>query len=106
MVRKQISSVVDRFWDNLTAKGIDPKAIYVFGSQSTGDHHHRSDIDIMVVLPGPMPWEDERKSRGLWIAYNTDPRIEAWFIGEDDFRDLDTPLVSLVRDQGELMRAA
>ncbi len=106
MVRDEIRSVIDLFWERLTESGIAPKAIYVFGSQSVGDHHHRSDIDVMVVLPGEVAWADERKKLGLWLAYNTDPRIEAWFIGEDDFRHLETPLVSLVREQGELMRAA
>ena len=106
MVRKEIREVVENLWTRLNLAGIEVKEIYLFGSYLKGDFHDRSDIDLMIVLPGEMQWDDDRKTEGLWIAHETDARIEAWFIGENDFELLETPMVSLVREQGQLIKAA
>lgn len=106
MVREEIKQLVDRYWNALNESGINPSSLYLFGSQATGTYHNESDIDLMVILPGTLEWNDDRKINGQLIGYDIDPRFEAWFIGEDDFQTLETPLVAYVRERGELIKAA
>lgn len=106
MVREEIKNLIDTYWDALIERGIDARSVYLFGSQATGAFHNESDIDLMVVLPGTVSWNDDRKINGQLIGYDIDPRFEIWFIGEDDFQTLETPLVAYVRERGELIKAA
>jgi predicted nucleotidyltransferase len=45
-----LSEVVARL-----AAALQPVRIYLFGSQAYGEPHDDSDVDLMVVLPGPVP---------------------------------------------------
>lgn len=106
MVRAEIKNLIDRYWDALIEKGIEVDSMYLFGSQATGTYHDESDIDLMVVVPGTLTWNDDRKIQGQIIGYDIDPRFELWFIGAKEFQTLETPLVAYVRERGELIKAA
>lgn len=34
---------------------LDVRAVVLFGSYARGDHHEASDIDVLVVVEGPLP---------------------------------------------------
>ena len=106
MVREEIKGLIDRYWNALTENGIEVDSMYLFGSQATGNYHDESDIDVMVVVPGTLAWNDDRKIQGQIIGYDIDPRFELWFIGANEFQILETPLVAYVRERGELIKAA
>lgn len=106
MAEDELTTLMHRFHDNLVNAGFKPLHIYVFGSQVSGKATEDSDIDVMVVLPEPLELTDVRFGRTEVVAYRTDPRIEAWFVGEKEFNELDTPIISTVRQHGKLIKAA
>jgi predicted nucleotidyltransferase len=50
MIDQQIGEIVRRL-----VGALSPQAIYLFGSHAYGTPTEASDVDIMVVLPGPVP---------------------------------------------------
>jgi predicted nucleotidyltransferase len=106
MVKDEIRGILQRFHENLVNGGFNPLQIYLFGSQAYGKPHPSSDIDVMVVLPEELDLRDRQYGRSQVIAYQTDPRIEAWFVSEKEFNELETPIISTVREKGELVKAA
>lgn len=106
MAENEIVTIIHRFHNNLVQAGFEPLHIYVFGSQVSGKATADSDIDVMVVLREPLELTDARFGRTEVVAYRTDPRIEAWFVGEKEFNELDTPIISTVREHGKLIKAA
>lgn len=106
MVEQEIALTIEKFYSALRKNGFFPVAIYLFGSQANGTASEKSDIDIMVVLPKQLKWIDPRFGEVELLAYKTDPRIEAWFAGEKEFNELHTPIISTVRESGQLIKAA
>lgn len=47
----------------------DPRvqAIYLFGSTATGETHARSDVDLAVLLDGPISLGDELRMRAIAV---------------------------------------
>lgn len=106
MAREEITNIIAKLEQNLHENGFSPSAIYLFGSQSRSDHHANSDIDVMVVLPESLDLRDRRYGLAHLVSYQTDPRIEAWFVSEKEFNEMETPIISTVREKGELIKAA
>lgn len=50
--------VINTLIDDITTKFPDIKAIYVFGSWGTQESTPRSDIDLALLLPRPLPIAD------------------------------------------------
>jgi predicted nucleotidyltransferase len=68
----------------------DPHRIYVFGSHAKGIAHHGSDLDLLVVMPSPLP--RAHRGRDVIASLTTfSGRVDLLFYTprelEDDLRD-------------------
>lgn len=83
------------------------KHVILFGSHARGDAHPDSDIDVLVVLEGPVDilTEARRTSRlALRAAAERDTALSFVHLSDEEFADLRRPLVRSIRDEGiELM---
>ena len=64
--------------------------VYLYGSYARGDAHDDSDIDVAVVLDGPVnPSDERRRTLALWadISLDRDCLILPLFISREDHRD-------------------
>ena len=55
-----IDAVIETLLD-IVVQGWDPLQIVLFGSRARGDHHERSDIDLLVVLDECEDWTQARR---------------------------------------------
>jgi uncharacterized protein len=75
----------------------------LFGSQARGDAEPESDIDVLVVLQGPVdPGEEIARSGELTAAFSLehDVVISRVFISAEQFFDEQSPLLLNVRREG------
>jgi predicted nucleotidyltransferase len=77
--------------------------LVLFGSQARGDAERGSDIDVLVVLDGPVkPGEEIERTgeivAGLSLEY--DEVIACVFISSDQFANQGSPLLLNVRREG------
>ena len=75
----------------------------VFGSQARGDSVEGSDIDILVILKGPVRPSEEiartgEKTAGLSLKYNV--VISCTFVSADRYETERSPLLMNVRREG------
>ncbi len=75
----------------------------LYGSQARGDARQWSDIDVLVVLKGPVQPSQEISRTGgiisdLCLDHNVD--IQCYFMAEDDYRQGEERLVKNVRKEG------
>ena len=78
----------------------------LFGSQARGDAGPESDIDVLVVLQGPVdPGEDIARTGELTAVFSLehDMVISRIFISTDQFFNEQSPLLLNVRREGILL---
>lgn len=49
MVKREIKSIINKFRSELVRKDVPISGIMLFGSQSNGEAHHKSDIDLLLI---------------------------------------------------------
>jgi len=79
------------------------KHLILFGSQARGDATPESDVDVLVVLAGPVTSieEAERTSRvAIRAAAYRDTALSIIHMSEEEYADERRPLVQSVREEG------
>jgi hypothetical protein len=97
----QLDEIVRRL-----AAALAPRWIYLFGSHAYGQPHQDSDIDLMVVLPGPVPPVPECYGRGCACLRGIGLPIELHFASLDGFnrrRAVPGSLEQEIADRGALV---
>ena len=77
--------------------------LLLFGSQARGDAEQGSDIDVLVVLEGPVrPGEEIARTGEITagISLENDIVISCTFISADRFEHEESPLMINVRREG------
>jgi predicted nucleotidyltransferase len=77
--------------------------LMLYGSQARGDAEPGSDIDVLVVLAGPVrPGEEIRRAGGITAALSLENNIviSCAFISSDRFGSEVSPLMINVRREG------
>jgi len=91
MPREKVLALVREVRDGLVGLyGDRLKGVYLFGSHARGDAREGSDIDVAVVLRGPVDdWEEGERASDLLgdLSLRDDCVITALFISEEDFRN-------------------
>lgn len=80
--------------------------LVLFGSHARGDAVEGSDIDVLVVLSGEVnaSREIDRTSEIIWsISFEHDTVICCVFVGENEYRRRNGPLLRNVRREGVLI---
>ena len=79
-------------------------AVVLFGSEVRGDARADSDIDLLVVLRGPMDdygIELERSLAAVYpVALRVGRRVSVKLLGRRDYEQGDSPLVREIRQTG------
>jgi predicted nucleotidyltransferase len=79
------------------------KGLYLFGSYARGEAEAESDIDVAVLLEGPVePYvEIERTGEAIAaLSLANDTVISLMFVSRDSFDDDWTPLLANLRREG------
>jgi len=77
---EQLDEIVRRL-----VAALAPQRIYLFGSHAYGQPRQDSDVDLMVVLPGPVPPVPECYGRGCACLRGMGLPIELHFANLDGF---------------------
>lgn len=83
--------------------GYQLKVVILHGSQAREDAHKASDIDILVVLDGPInPYQEiDRTSEFIaQVCLDNDAVISRHFISSDKFQSNNTTFLQNVRNEG------
>jgi len=105
-LRPAIREIVERFWYRLIDEGFEPLSIHIYGSQVTGDYHHRSDINVLLVLSERLDLMDDNFGRVLFLGSQTDLRLEVTIVSKKDIEMNEIDPVSRLREEGQLIKAA
>lgn len=82
---KELNHILKQFI-NKSAKELNPKEIYLYGSYAKGSHTKDSDIDIAVISANLLPNHFDNYSRLYSIVSETDYRIEPVYLAESNDR--------------------
>ncbi len=91
-----LSEIVARLRDAL-----QPERIHLFGSQAYGEPHEASDVDLMVVLPGPVPRTSECYGKGHASLRGLHVPVELHFVSAAGFEWRKAATGSLEREVAE-----
>jgi len=101
---KDTIALMRRMEDALrAAHGKRLHAIVLFGSEARGESVHDSDIDVLVLLDGPIHYANdllENLSALYPLAMETGRRISAKPVDAEHFENADIPLLCAVREEG------
>jgi predicted nucleotidyltransferase len=106
MDKKTVIDIVERFTEELRARGIRPEQVILYGSQATGSATEASDIDVLVVsegFAGKSYWERvEVLADAIYAVYAP---VEAVAMTPEEWRRGDSMIADFAR-QGEVLYAA
>jgi predicted nucleotidyltransferase len=98
-----LKTIVSELRKNLAAiYGPDLCNVLLFGSQARGDAEPGSDIDVLVVLPGPVnPGAEVRRTGGLVaeLSLKHDVVISCVFVSSENLAAEQSPFMMNVRKE-------
>lgn len=92
----QLDTILREFRDRLVR-------LVLFGSQARNEADSDSDIDVMVVVRGPVNPHAEIRRLSTFkseICLKYDVALSCVYVSEDQFREDETPLLLNVRREG------
>ncbi|RLT44748.1 MAG: nucleotidyltransferase domain-containing protein [Chloroflexi bacterium] len=101
-VSRTIGRIIQRYLHALDSEGMPVSFGVLFGSQTTGDTHQWSDIDLLIVSP---QFDGQRRRKDidlLWhVATFVDTRIEPIGVGERQWEEDDaSAIIEIARRTG------
>jgi len=103
-MRPEIKPILDDLKRDLEAiYGDRLVKVILFGSQARGDAEDGSDIDVLVVLRGPVDdWEegDRTSEATAAVCLRHDVLVERFFVSEDEYADAPVSLLRNVHREG------
>ena len=106
MVDPAVITSVRKYVAQLTALGIHPEKIVVFGSFATGKADEFSDIDLIVIAPEFDGCRQIQLIKNLWKATAADNRIEPIPCGTREWEtDHSRPILEIARNEGFIIAA-
>jgi predicted nucleotidyltransferase len=88
MRRTQVITLLRELREGLaTLYGDRLKSVYLFGSHARGDAREGADIDVAVVLRGPVDrWEERERTNELFsdLSLREDCLLSALFVSEEE----------------------
>ena len=107
MVDPEINTIILRFVNVLTTKGIRVEKVILYGSYASGKIHAGSDLDVAIVSPAFGKDRFEEGKMLLQIAWRVDPRISPIPISSESYeRDTWIPLIYEIRKKGIELKVA
>lgn len=79
------------------------KHVILFGSYARGEAHEESDVDLLVVLGGPVrSYEEAKRTSRIAIraAADWDTALSFVHLSAEDFEDERRPLVRTAKEEG------
>jgi len=106
MDKKAVVAIVERFARELQERGIRPKQVILYGSQTSGTATEASDIDLVVIsesFSGKSYWERiEVLTDAIYAVYAP---VEAVAMTPEEWQAGDSMIVDFAR-KGEVLYAA
>jgi hypothetical protein len=96
LTRERLDEIVRRL-----VAALAPARVYLFGSHAYGQPHQGSDVDVMVVLPGPVPPVSVCYRQGYACLRGMGLPIELHFASLDGFDRRRTVRGSLEHEIGQ-----
>jgi predicted nucleotidyltransferase len=101
MVDAEVRSIVLRFVDILSSKGIRVEKAVLYGSYASGNVHTGSDLDLAIISPDFGKNRFEEGKMLLQIAWRIDPRLEPIPISSESYqKDTWVPLIYEIKEKG------
>ena len=104
MTLSQLDTILREFRNGLERiYGARLIQLVLFGSQARNEANPDSDIDVMVVMRGPVnPHEEIRRISSFKseLCLKYDVTLSCVYVSEDGFRQDETPLLLNVRREG------
>jgi len=95
----EIEPIIEKYVHALRQTGIQPRAVYLFGSFASGKPHEWSDIDLAVVSADFDGGIIEDQVRLMRVTWDIDVRIEPHPFRPEDFTP-DNPWVAEIMRTG------
>jgi len=101
----QVSTVLDQLVHRLVDH-LQPKSIYLFGSQARGDANPKSDYDLLIVVPESSLPRHQRETKAYDALWNLSYPAELVVLTTAEFeqaQQIVTSLASTVLKEGTLL---